>query len=113
MKLYIDSTKENSTILTIFDESDNVVANEEVPDEINKSLLPQIASFVKKQKDLSWQDIKSIKVNEGPGTRFTRTRLSVAYANALAFALGTKVNDKEWTAPIYSSEPNITKPKHG
>ncbi len=112
MELSIDSTQEKETLLQIRNESNEIIAEEKVPDEINESLLPEIASFIKKQKALSWQDIKSIQVNEGPGTRFTRTRLSVAYANALSFALGIHVNEKEWTAPIYNSEPNITKPKH-
>jgi len=46
------------------------------------------------------QEIKEIKVNVGPGS-FTGTRVGVAVANALGFALSIKVNGKKMVKPVY------------
>lgn len=53
-------------------------------------LLPAIVKIVKDTK-INLSDIKSIQVNNGPGS-FTGTRIGVSVANALGFALDIPVN---------------------
>ena len=58
-------------------------------------------------KNISLDDLSEIEVNHGPGS-FTGSRVGVAIANALAFALKIKVNGQEPPIlPVYSSPPNI------
>lgn len=102
MKLYIDTTKKDEVIVQL----KNVKG--EVTDQIIKSqqkgsqvLLPIIDKIFKKNKK-KLEDIKMIEVNTGPGS-FTGTRVGVAVANALGFALGIPVNGKigKIVEPIY------------
>lgn len=67
-------------------------------------LLPELLSLAGKNVD----EISEIEVVPGPGDRFTRTRSSVVFANALAAALQIPVNNKPFELPIYHQEPNIT-----
>lgn len=53
-------------------------------------LLPMIEKILKKNK-LKVSELKAIEVNPGPGS-FTGTRVGVAVANALGFALNLPVN---------------------
>ena len=53
-------------------------------------LLPMIVKILKKNK-ADFKDLTDIEVNPGPGS-FTGTRVGVAVANALGFALDLPVN---------------------
>ena len=65
-------------------------------------LLPMIVKILKKNK-ANFKDITQIKVNPGPGS-FTGTRVGVAVANALGFALNVSVNGKKGkiVTPVYA-----------
>jgi tRNA A37 threonylcarbamoyladenosine modification protein TsaB len=83
-----------------------------------------IQKFLLNQK-LKFSDVKKIAVKTGPGF-FSRVRTGVVAANALAFALDTKViavrselglqkaskmPGQSFVRPHYGSAPNITKSK--
>ncbi len=53
-------------------------------------LLPLIVKILKKAK-IEFKDLSAVEVNPGPGS-FTGTRVGVAVANALGFALKIPVN---------------------
>lgn len=74
-------------------------------------LLPSINNLVQ-TNNLTLTDISAITVNPGPGS-FTGTRVGVAVANALSFALNIPVNNLPvgQARPIYDREPNISQPK--
>lgn len=89
MKLYIDTS--NSEKITIRFDSDKVV--EDARGEKAQKLLATINEGLKKRgKEIS--DIESIEVKEGPGS-FTGLRVGISVANALGWALGVPVNDKD------------------
>lgn len=106
MKLYLDSTNNQKTILRLDDT--------EYVHEVSTPRNQNILGFIQKtMADLGKtpQDITSIEVNPGPGS-FTGTRVGVAIANALGFSLGITVNEKkEPVEAIYSSPPSITNSK--
>ena len=103
MKLYLDSTDNQRTILKLDDK--------EYISEVNSPRNQNILGFIQNtlaQIGKTPQDITSIEVNPGPGS-FTGTRVGVAIANALGFALGLPVNSqKPPIEVIYSQEPSIT-----
>ena len=59
-----------------------------------------IEKILKKNKIKS-TDLDEVEVNAGPGS-FTGTRVGVAIANALGFALKVKVNKKKQAIPRYN-----------
>ncbi|PIS08849.1 hypothetical protein COT75_04555 [Candidatus Beckwithbacteria bacterium CG10_big_fil_rev_8_21_14_0_10_34_10] len=65
----------------------------------DQDVLSLIKKVLKKSKK-DFKDITEIKVNVGPGS-FTSTRVGVAIANALAWSLKVKVNEKNQVTPIY------------
>ncbi|MBI2599092.1 tRNA (adenosine(37)-N6)-threonylcarbamoyltransferase complex dimerization subunit type 1 TsaB [Candidatus Curtissbacteria bacterium] len=88
MILTIDSTNREKIIVTL--------GNEKIIDEQklgSQVLLPLIVKILKKQK-AAFADISAVVVNTGPGS-FTGTRVGVAVANALGFALNIPVNGKK------------------
>ncbi len=88
MKLYIDTTDAEEIIIKVGDQEYQTKARE------NKSqkLLAFIEESLKKSgKDLS--DISEIEVNTGPGS-YTGIRVGASVAQALAWSLGIKVNNK-------------------
>lgn len=56
-------------------------------------LLPMIVKILKNNKK-KFLDLTAIEVNTGPGS-FTGTRVGVAIANALGYALNLPVNNKK------------------
>lgn len=106
MNLYIDTTKPLQATVKINDKE--IIKNYQTPQEQN--ILSAIDEILK-TNSIELKDLKNIEVNPGPGS-FTGSRVGVAIANALAFALNIPVNGKNPPiAPIYSEEPHITKPK--
>ncbi len=55
---------------------------------------------IMKEHNISFSQIKAIKVNLGPGS-FTGIRVGIAVANALAWSLGILVNAKKQIQPEY------------
>ncbi len=106
MNLYIDSTDNLKTVIKI--DNHELIKNYDSPREQN--ILVIINEVLKKNK-LSLKDISTIEVNPGPGS-FTGTRVGVAIANTLAFALGIKVNGhRPPIEPVYTEPPHITQRK--
>lgn len=75
---------------------------------LSEKLILEIDKLLKENK-LKPQDLTAIEVSPGPGS-FTGTRIGVAVANALGFALRVPVNGKEMVTPIYNQPPKITLP---
>jgi tRNA threonylcarbamoyladenosine biosynthesis protein TsaB len=121
--LFIDTTKDHLIEITVRDNL-KIIAREKIsaPHAQAEKLLPLIDSILKKN-NLSFKDIKKIKVSNNGGS-FTGLRIGVVTANALGYALGVPVesyikNQKSkiknikfnMVKPIYNGEPNITKSK--
>jgi len=94
MYLKIDTTRQDEVILELKDQSkkikDQIVKKRKKGSQV---LLPSIVKILKKNK-LELKDLIGIEVNPGPGS-FTGTRVGVAVANALGFALKIPVNGKK------------------
>jgi tRNA threonylcarbamoyladenosine biosynthesis protein TsaB len=106
MKLTLDTTDNLKTVVTL--DTKTLTKKYKRPQE--QDILGAIDELLKKE-GVTMKDLTEIEVNPGPGS-FTGTRLGVAIANALAFALKIPVNgQKPPIEPIYSSPPNITKSK--
>jgi|SRR3989344_7603985 len=106
MKLYLDSTDNKKVILRL--------AGEEFVNEYDSPRDQDVLFFLNtllEKKSKSLNDVSEIEVNPGPGS-FTGSRVGVAIANALAFALKIKVNGQNPPIlPVYSAPPNITPAK--
>ncbi len=101
MILKIDSTKRAEVIVEL--KEDSKIVDKLVSKQMNGSqVLIFIIVKILKKNDKSPADISEIQVNPGPGS-FTGTRVGVAVANALAFALDIPVNGKKGkiVEPIY------------
>ena len=106
MKLYLDSTDNKKVIISL--DGEEFVREYTSPRE--QDVLFFLNTLLEK-KSKSLNDVNEIEVNPGPGS-FTGSRVGVAIANALAFALKIKVNGKTPPIlPVYASPPNITSPK--
>src|SRR3989344_504512 len=79
---------------------------EDIP-EILKSakIIPETKKFLKKNK-IEFTDLKQVEVLTG--SHFSRTRTTIAVANALIFALGLR---QKMFKPHYDRQPNITLPR--
>lgn len=102
MVLKIDSTKPEAVIVALVDPKtgrrDQLVQKQKLGSQV---LLPLIAKILKRNH-ATFQDLASVDVNVGPGS-FTGSRVGVAVANALGFALGIPVNGKKGkiAEPVY------------
>jgi len=94
MLLKIDTTKREEVIVQLIDPKsglkDKLVQTQKLGSQV---LLPMVIRILKKNKK-SFADLTGVKVATGPGS-FTGTRVGVAVANALGFALGIPVNGKK------------------
>lgn len=98
-KLFIDTTERSETKVKLkFEKKEDVLSENSKPKSQNTLIL--IEKILKKNK-INPTDLDQIEVNEGPGS-FTGTRVGVAIANALGFALKIKVNKKKQAIPRYN-----------
>lgn len=108
MQLSIDTTNNLKTIVKI----GKVEVVKDYQNPRMQNVLELIEQTIKKAK-VEKKQITKIKVNPGPGS-FTSTRVGVAVANALGFALKIPVNGSKpgkYVKPIYDKPPSITKPR--
>lgn len=89
MKLFIDTSSSEKIIIGVNDKKFESFAKKGA----SQRLLPFISEVLKKE-GTSFEKIKEIEVNTGPGS-FTGLRVGVAVANAIGWALGVKVNGKD------------------
>ncbi len=102
MILKIDSTKREEVMVELTNEKTGITSTITKTQQTGSQvLIPAIMEIIKKEK-ITIKDITQIEVNGGPGS-FTGTRVGVAIANALGFALNIPVNGKKGkiVIPIY------------
>ena len=107
MELFINTTSNKKSIVRV--KKTEITRIYKTPR--GQDILSLVNAVLKKAK-VKKEDLKSIKVNPGPGS-FTSTRVGVAVANALGFALKIPVNKQkvgEFVKPAYDKDPSITKP---
>jgi len=126
MILLIDTTDDDYTSAALFDGKRVKKARWKSSRNQEEIFFSNLRKFISKSRIFP-EDLTRIAVVEGPGL-FSRVRMGVVVANAMAFSLGIKVigikKDSPVTfkalnnaaakgiaAPFYDKEPNITKPK--
>ncbi|MBN2884887.1 hypothetical protein JXE04_03105 [Patescibacteria group bacterium] len=120
MILTIDTTIEPDILVSLSDGTKNYTKRVAAPRQQAEKLLPTITQILKSKK-VSWKKIKEIRV-QNQGGNFTSLRIGVLTANALAYALGIKVESLEGeeffdfkggraVKPEYKGDPNIGKKK--
>lgn len=106
MNLHIDSTQPKYFLIKL--------GEHEIKHELDRPQDQNILAAIDadlKLTGFSKKDITSVSVNPGPGS-FTGTRVGVTVANALAFALGFKINNQDPPVlTVYNQEPKITWPE--
>lgn len=106
MTIYIDSTDNTKSVIRINDKE----FTRHVESPRDQDVLGFLLHCLQDQ-NIKPEEIDEIEVNPGPGS-FTGTRVGVAIANILSYALEVKVNGSFTPVePIYSSPPSITKKK--
>ena len=102
MILKIDTTKHHEVKVELTDPKRGKIQKLVEKQKVGSQVLsPMIVKILKRNK-LSFKDLTAVEVNPGPGS-FTGTRVGVAVANALGFALDIPVNGKKGkiVLPIY------------
>ncbi len=89
--LYIDTT-DNQKVVVSINQEEKLTVKAKVSILKAQIVLPLIEKLLKKN-GIKLSEITEIKVNTGPGS-FTGIRVGLSVANALAYALGIKVNGK-------------------
>ena len=92
MILKIDTTKREEVIVELWEDKkikDKIVVTQQTG---SQALLPTIVKILKKNK-IEFKHLSGVEVVEGPGS-FTGTRVGVAVANAMGFALNIPVNGR-------------------
>lgn len=106
MKLFIDTTNTLETLIKL----DDQVLSRSYLSPRDQNVLSAVSDLLT-SRGLDLSAVTEIVVNPGPGS-FTGTRVGVAIANALGFALGVPVNgSRRPVTPVYSEGPRITTPK--
>ncbi len=101
MILKIDTTDTSKIKVELINTKSNIKDQLSTKQVSAQILLPTVIEILKRNKK-DFKDVREIKVNIGPGS-FTGTRVGVAVANALGFALGIPVNGKKGkiVLPVY------------
>ncbi len=102
MKLLIDTSDYDKIVIALDGEGSK---HQFESRNLSETLVPEIKKFLKKNK-IQFSNIKKVEIKTGE--HFSRTRTTIAVANALIFAL--KLPQKMFK-PIYVREPNITLPR--
>lgn len=107
MTLYLNTTNFNKAVVGA-KISDKIIDEQEVATgkNLNQNLLKKIDLLIKQSRH-TIGDITAVEVATKSQNTFTGTRVGVAVANALGFALDVPVNNKKMVAPEYEREPNI------
>ena len=102
MTLKLKTTDPKTILVELFENDKKIDALSKNQSIGSQVLLPMISQILKKHKK-KLVDVTSIEVGTGPGS-FTGTRVGVAVANALGFALKIPVNSKKGkiTMPKYT-----------
>jgi hypothetical protein len=122
MILYIDTTDEKRGIIKLI-YSDNLIKQQIITNPQAETFNLEIRKFLKKEK-CKITEINKVAVKTGPGF-FSRVRVGVVAANAIAYALNIKVVSvpefnkdnilnsfgEKIAIPNYGAEPRITLPK--
>jgi tRNA A37 threonylcarbamoyladenosine modification protein TsaB len=120
MNLYLN-TLDNKQIEVRLREGGRILLSQKVAAERaqGEKLLPAVEEILKRAR-LGLKDIEIIEV-ENHGGSFTSSRIGVAAANALGFALGVpvrgtasqskRVAGTDIVEPVYDREPDIGKEK--
>ncbi len=110
MEIGINTCSEDFDVITLSRDSKILAQTSTPPSKSSNQLLALIDQLLI-QNQLNLKEVTAINVNPGPGNRFTRTRVGVTIANALAYGLNVSINNKKFEIPIYHLEPTITQPK--
>lgn len=108
MKLFLDTTDFDTAHLSLIDVNGQEVAKASLAagKQLTQHLVPQIIALcLGSNKTLN--QLTEVEVTTGPGS-FTGTRIGVAVANALGYALNIPVNGERSVTPYYGAPPNIT-----
>lgn len=93
MKLYIDTRNREKISIVIF-EKDKILISKEANSQINSNTALLLLKDTLIEAGLEMERISEIEVEKGPGS-YTGTRVGVAIANSLSFALQIPINGKE------------------
>jgi tRNA A37 threonylcarbamoyladenosine modification protein TsaB len=103
MRIYIDSTDNTKAVIRIDDKEFTRLVESPRDQDVFGFLVHCL-----EQENVKAEDIDEVEVNPGPGS-FTGTRVGVAIANMLSYALDIKVNGSMTPVePLYSTPPAIT-----
>ncbi|OGD87107.1 tRNA (adenosine(37)-N6)-threonylcarbamoyltransferase complex dimerization subunit type 1 TsaB [Candidatus Curtissbacteria bacterium RBG_13_35_7] len=92
MTLKIDTTDTQHIIVELIENCRKIGRLSKKQQYGSQVLLPQISKILN-NNNIKFKDLTEIKVNTGPGS-FTGTRIGIAVANALGFALNIPINGK-------------------
>jgi tRNA threonylcarbamoyladenosine biosynthesis protein TsaB len=96
MKLYIDTRDREKINISIL-EKNKILISKEANSQINSDTALLLLEKALSDLNLNTDKITEIEVERGPGS-YTGTRVGVAIANALSFALKIPVNGKEMSS---------------
>jgi|SRR3989344_9025596 len=92
MKLYIDARDRKEIAISIW-EKDEVLISKKANSQINSDTALILLEKALSDLNLNIDKVTEIEVERGPGS-YTGTRVGVAIANSLAFALQIPINGK-------------------
>jgi len=93
IELFINTSSNKYVMVGIKINQKQFIEKKEIDYQKAQAILPMIKKILKKHK-LSFNDLTSIKVNQGPGS-YTGLRVGLSVANALSHFLNISINKKE------------------